>query len=94
MLPAHHPKLSVPETFWQCRVSHTTKDKRYPVNYDSTIIFPIKELAEKYADIFVDQLKTLDLLNDKITYEVKVISLATYVPVVDVPKEFWREESK
>lgn len=78
-------KAAIPASFYQCRVSPEIKKvtKKHPVNYDSTLIFPLKEMAEKYMSMFIKQLYEANLLTKNQKYETAVIVLATYIPEVE-----------
>jgi hypothetical protein len=77
-------RAAIPASFYQCRVSPTIKKitDKYPINYDSTLIFPIKEMAEKYMSMFIRQLYEGDFLAEKQEYTTSIIQLATYIPEV------------
>ena len=73
---------AMPGSFWQCRVTPDLgkKFKNHPVNYDSTIIFPVKEMADKYMALYIKQLYELGILKPKQKYDSQIIQLATYLP--------------
>lgn len=77
-------RSAVPESFYQCRVSPKIKKvtDKHPVNYDSTLIFPMKEMAEKYMQLFIKQLYELEMLSEGQDYETSIVQLATYIPQV------------
>lgn len=78
-------KSAVPSSFYQCRVSPEIRKitKKHPINYDSTLIFPLKEMAEKYMPMFLKQLYELGLIGAKQKYTTTIIQLATYLPEVE-----------
>lgn len=78
-------RAAIPASFYQCRVSPTIKKvtHKHPIHYDSTLIFPIKEMAEKYMPMFIRQLYESGILGEKQKYDTAVIQLATYVPEVE-----------
>jgi len=78
-------RAAIPASFYQCRVSPQIKKitKKHPINYDSTLIFPLKEMAEKYMSMFIKQLYEAGLLAKNQEYETAVIVLATYIPEVE-----------
>lgn len=78
-------KAAIPASFYQCRVSPTIKrvTNKHPIHYDSTLIFPLKEMAEKYMSMFIRQLYEAGILRSKQKYETAVIQLATYIPEVE-----------
>ena len=78
-------RAAIPASFYQCRVSPTIRKitNKHPIHYDSTLIFPIKEMAEKYMPMFIRQLYEASILGEKQQYETAVIQLATYIPEVE-----------
>lgn len=78
-------RAAIPASFYQCRVSPEIKKitKKHPIHYDSTLIFPLKEMAEKYMPMFIRQLYETGILGSKQKYETAIIQLATYVPEVE-----------
>lgn len=75
-------KSAVPTSFFQCRVSPYIKriTKKYPINYDSALIFPTREMASTYMPMFIKKLYEDGFLEEKQDYETKIIQLATYIP--------------
>lgn len=78
-------KSAVPESFYQCRVSPEIRGvtKKHPVHYDSTLIFPLREMAEKYMPMFIRQLYELGILGEKQKYDTSIVQLATYLPSLE-----------
>lgn len=73
---------AIPASFFQCRVT-VPNGKKYPdTNYDSTLIFPVEDMAAKYTDVFVEQLQELEILGPKAKYVTKIVQLGTYLPEV------------
>ena len=77
-------KSAIPSSFYQCRVSPRIKKitDKHPIHYDSTLIFPVQEMAEQYMAIFIKQLYELEILLPKQEYTTKIVQLATYIPEV------------
>lgn len=80
---------AIPASFYQCRVSPTIKriTEKHPIHYDSTLIFPLKEMAEKYMSMFIKQLYEADLLIKNQKYTTSIVQLATYIPQVEDENE-------
>jgi hypothetical protein len=84
---------ALPAKVFQCRISvmgvflkHGKKKYREesPRNFDSTVVFPAKEFAEAYMELYEKDLLELGFITPKDKTTKKVIELVTYVP--NLPK--------
>jgi len=70
---------------YQARVTPILKwpHRKIVVNFDSQLVFPTFELAEKFAPYYVRQLIEIGVLNINDKYEVGVIQLNVFDGAID-----------